>query len=478
MKYSYNWLKWYVPEVPAAEKLADIFTYHLFEVENLEKLEDGDSVFDIKILPNRAHDLLSHHGLARETASLLNIEYKDPTPMYKVPESKPTNLEIKVESDACRRYMARIVRNVKVGPSPEWVIKHLESIGQRSINNVVDAANLTMYDCGQPVHCFDMDKVNGSLAVRMARDGEEMITLDNKIVKLKNTHLVIADGKNVLGLAGIKGGKVAEVDANTKNIIIEVANFEPTITRKAAQDAGIFTDARKRFENDLSPTLCEYGMKEMGGLFAEFGIGEFEDVVDIYPLKQPEKKLAFSVDKISKILGTEVSVIEVGNILERYKMGYKNDGGFFEIIVPPMRLDLVIEEDMAEEIGRIIGYDKVKPEIPKINFEPKVNETYAKIILVKSKLLSEGYSEVMTYTFRDKGEVEVEKSASDKKFLRVNLTDGLQESLKLNKLNAPLLELKEIKIFEVGTVFKKSGEEVHVAYNEKDKIIEKNIYEF
>src|SRR3990167_2041545 len=160
MKISYNWLKWYIPEAPKAEKLADIVTYHLAEVESMEKKGD-DTIFDINILPNRAHDLLSHQGVARELASLLDIKYVDPTPKYKVPESKPTKLKVEINTEKCRRDAARIVRDVKVGPSPDWVVKHLESIGQRSINNIVDATNIVMFDCGQPSHVFDMDKVKG-----------------------------------------------------------------------------------------------------------------------------------------------------------------------------------------------------------------------------------------------------------------------------------------------------------------------------
>ena len=161
MKISYNWLKWYIPEVPEADKLTDIFNYHLCEMESLDKLPDGDTVFDIKVLPDRAHDLLSHQGVAHELASLLNIKFVDPTPKFKIPESKPTKLQIKIETNRCRRYMGRIVRNVKIGPSPEWVVRHLASIGQRSINNVVDASNIVMYDCGQPTHCFDLGKSAG-----------------------------------------------------------------------------------------------------------------------------------------------------------------------------------------------------------------------------------------------------------------------------------------------------------------------------
>lgn len=478
MKISYNWLKWYIPDAPNPEKIADVFTFHLCEVESLESIKD-DTIFDIKILPDRAHDLLSHLGVAKELASLLDLKFVDPTPQYKIPEVKPTELKIDVESDKCRRYMGRIVRGVKIGSSPEWVVKHLESIGQRSINNMVDAANIVMYDCGQPTHVFDLNKIQEKLVVRFAKDGEALTTLDNKDCKLAPSNLVIADTKNALAIAGVKGGKIAEVDNNTKDIILEVANFDPTSVRKTAQMLNIFTDAKKRFENDLSPELCSYAMREFSALILEMcPEASFEDVVDIYPQKQEIRKLSFGVDKISKILGITVSVDEVKNILERYNFEYKNNGEKFEIIVPPMRSDLVIEEDMAEEIGRILGYDKVTGEMPKIDFKPKQNEIHSKMVWARNKLLDDGYSEVMTYVFRDKGEVGVLASASDKKFLRTNLTDGLKESFKLNQLNMPLLGMNEIKIFEIGTIFKKSGEEMCVAYGDKKGIKEMTLDEY
>ncbi len=248
---SYNWLKWYIPEAPEASKLADVFNYHLCEVESVEKRPDGDFIFDLNILPNRAHDLLSHQGVARELASLLNIKFADPTPKYKIPESKPTILKIDIQSDKCRRYMGRIVRNVKVGPSPEWVVQHLASIGQRSINNMVDAANIVMFDCGQPTHVFDLNKTKEKLIIRQAKEGEKLITLDNRDWKLESSYLIIADQKEPLVVAGIKGGKIAEVEENTKDIILEVANFDPTSIRKTAQELNIVTDSKKRFENDL-----------------------------------------------------------------------------------------------------------------------------------------------------------------------------------------------------------------------------------
>ncbi len=489
MKISYSWLKSYIPEIPEPEKMWDIFTYHLCEVESVENTADGDTIFDINILPNRAHDLLSHQGVARELASLLDITYKDPTEYYKIPESlgrrsgtgeaKPTELKIQIDSKNCRRYSARIVRNIKVGPSPDWVVKHLESIGQRSINNVVDAANIVMYDCGQPIHAFDLDKLSGALTIREAKEGEEITTLDNKQVTLKTSNMVIADDKNVLAIAGVKGGKIAEVDDHTKNIVIEIANFDPVSVRKTARGINIFTDAAKRFENDLSPTLCDYAMRELCGLFVEYGFTDFENVVDMYPVKPEERKLSFSIDRMANMLGREVSKEEVVDVLERYNFSYEDKGDVIEITVPPMRLDLNIEEDMAEEIGRIAGYDKVVGRLPSPSvFKRTVNDRHAKIAWARNQLLLNGYNETMTYTFSNKGEVGVLQSPSDKKFLRTNLTDGLKESIKLNQLNAPFLEMTQVKVFEIGTVFKKDIEEIHVAYGDAKKINELELSEF
>jgi len=476
MKISYKWLKDYVPDLPGADKLRDVFTYHLCEVEGVEKLPNGDTIFDINILPNRAHDLLCHRGVAFELAGLLGLEYKDV--QYKIPEVKSTDLKIKVESDKCRRYMGRIVRNVKVGPSPDWVREHLESIGQRSINNIVDAANLVMFDRGNPIHAFDLDKIQGGIVVRLAKEAEKIITLDNKEVVLNSNNLVIADEKEVLAIAGVKGGKKAEVDENTKNIIVEVANFDPVSVRKTAHQIKIHTDAVKRFENDLSPELCEVAMNDMTALILQIcSEAEIEEVVDYYPNKQQVKKIEFNTNFINKKLGSNISAEEIEKILKNYKYDHVRKEDSFEVIVPLLRLDLETDNDMVEEVGRVIGYDKIENKIPKIEFKPKINDIFYKILWARNKLLNEGYADVMTYTFREKGKVEVLASASDKKFLRTNLADGLKESYELNKLNAPLLDLDEIKIFEIGTIWNPE-EEIHIAYADKKGVKEFSLDEF
>jgi phenylalanyl-tRNA synthetase beta chain len=478
MLISYNWIKSYVKDLPEPEKLADVFSFHICELESFEKIENGDYVFDIKILPDRAHDLLCHRGVAKDLSSVLGLSYNDIN--YDVPEGDDTNLEIKIEQDTCRRYIGRIIRNVKVTESPTWIKEHLEAMGQRSINSLVDATNIVMFDRGNPIHVFDLDKLESKkIIIDNAKNGEEITLLDGKVAKLDESILTIRDASGSLAIAGVKGGKRAEVDLNTRNILIEVANFDPTSIRKTAKKINIFTDAVKRFENDLSPTVASLAMNDMTALVLEMNKEAIlEKVVDIYSQKQEQRIVNFSLEKISKILGFNIKIEEVKDILDRSGISFVNEGDNFNIKIPEARLDLQIEEDIAEEIGRIYGYDKIVAQLPVINFQNKDDVVWSKIIWAKNKMINDGYKEVMTYAFTNKGEVEVLASASDKKFLRTNLTNELKESLKLNKINLPLLDIDKLKVFEIGTVFKKDKEIMNVAYGDEKNIIEVSLEEF
>lgn len=489
MKISYNWLKWYLPDAPDANKIADVLTYHLTEVEDVEKKEDGDTVFDINILPNRAHDLLSHQGVARELSGQLAIPFSDPTSKYKIPESKSTDLKIEINTDKCRRFSARIVHGIKVGPSPEWVVKHLESIGQRSINNIVDATNIVMYDCGQPTHAFDLRNFkDNKIEILDGVNNQELklIGRDQIVAKLEPTDILIKNSDDeILSLAGIKGGLNSGVSDDTTELLIEVANFDPSTIRKTARRIGILSDSAKRFENDLSPELCTFGMMELSAFIAEmFPDAVFEEVVDHYKNVQEKKTISFTTEFINKKLGDNILDQDVEKILKNYNFKYVQVlPGQWEIEVPHLRLDLENAIDMAEEIGRIYGYDKLIPILPKISSKTlSLNSEYEKIKSARNYLLSEGYREVMTYSFTDKGKVEILKSASDKNFLRTNLTDGIKKSYEINKLNAPFLGLDEIKIFEIGSIFTKNpndyGEEVSVCFANKKEIKEMSLYDF
>lgn len=480
MLISYNWLKSYIADIPSEDEIASLLTFKLCEIEDVVKLPSGDTIYDLKILPDRAHDLLSHMGVAREIAGLLGIDFK--LPEYKIPKSVETDLKIDIQTPNCRRYMGRIIRDIKVGPSPEWMVKYLTSIGQRSINNIVDATNIVMFGSGQPIHAFDLKQLSYErIIVKNAEDGDifQLVGSDKISVVLKDSDMMITDGSKNLALAGVKGGLDSGISPETVNILIEVASFEPVSVRRTARGLGIQTDASKRYENDLSSTLCDFAMTEISALVMELcPEASFEDIVDVYPNPQKETTVSFKSYYISKILGLDIADSEIEKILKNYNYKFEKINDSWNVTIPLMRLDLVGPYNFVEEIGRAYGYEKIVPLIPKIKFEGEDHEDWEKTYTAKLKLIEDGYREVTTYVFRNKGELEVLAAASDKNFLRTNLTDGLAESISLNQKNMPLLGLDEIKVFEIGKVFKNDGEEIHVAYGDKKNIEEVTLDEF
>jgi phenylalanyl-tRNA synthetase beta chain len=477
MKISYNWLQSYIDEkLPTPEVLADKIVFGSFEVEGIDAVGD-DTVLDINVLPNRAHDCLSHYGMAREVCGLLGLTLKPIESRHH--ESVESDVRVSVEMNLCRRYIARKIFNVKVGPSPEWLSSRLEAIGQRSINNVVDATNFVMFAFGQPMHAFDYDKMaNGHIIVRPAKEGESITTLDGKIIALEQNIMVVADERHPLAIAGVKGGSIAEVDESTKTIIVEVANFDPVAVRKTARRLGILTDSAKRFENELTPHLAGQMIHVITDLIVDLAGGQPEDPVDAYQNAVTQNTVTFSTDLISRMLGVEITPVEIREILNRYGHVFQEESEVFKLTVPFERLDITGPHDMVEEIGRAYGYDKITPKLPTIDFKPAINEAFAKICAVKNDLVEKGYSEVQTYTFVKKGDFEVAYGAVGKSALRTNLSDGLKKSYELNKQNADLLGNSETKVFEVGTVFPKSGEEVHVAFADKSGVQEVNLDEY
>lgn len=489
MKISYNWLQNYFEEkLPTPEIISDGIIFHSFEVDDMDKIvlpaqAGDDTIFDIKVLPDRAHDCLSHWGIAKEISAIFDLKIKNKD--YTIFEKKETSLDIKIEDNKCSRYMGRIIRNIKVTESPEWLKNKLIAIGQRPINNIVDAANFVMFDLGQPIHCFDLDKLeNPQIIIRNGKNGEKITTLDKKEIDLDESILVIADEREPLAIAGIKGGTKAEVDINTKNIVIEVANFNHTTTRKTAKKINIQTDAVKRYENEISPELCSITMDAISDMICSL-VGDsiytdikVENIIDVYPKKQEDKLIEISLEYINRRLGSRFLTEDIKNVWDKLKFEYSEKNNIFNIKIPSLRLDLNGPHDLTEEVIRILGYDKLDEKLPEIKKEDRINKIYSSMVNARIKLLNDGYSEVMTYVFCDSGEVEILASASNKKFLRNNLSDGLRESIKLNSLNIPLLEMKEIKVFEIGTVFFKDREEMHVAYGDKNGITEVKLEEF
>lgn len=454
MLVSYNQLQTYFSEtLPKPEELKDVITRRAFEVEEMHE-KNGDTLIDIDILPNRAHDCLSHRGIAKEIAALTGLAYTEPN-IEPVAEEFQAGITIDVQDPKlCRRYIGRVVEGVKVGPAPEEGKVFLENRGDRSISNVVDATNVTLFDIGQPLHAFDADKVEGSLVVRLAQEGESMTTLDGAELALTEEDLVIADQGGVLALAGVKGGTKAEVDGGTTRIILESANFDPASVRKSANRHGIKTDASKRFENELSAETARVGMDEVSALIKKWmPESVFGPITDVYPNPEEDVTVEVSLEKMNGVLGTAIASETVEEIFDKLHFAYEKAGSVYTITPPKERLDIRIAEDVAEEVGRIYGYEHIAalplPNMP----EPVVEKEFFFANRVRKELSSAGFKEICTSSFRAQGSIEVlYPAASDKAFLRTTLLDMMEDRLIFNARNATLFGASDVKLFEIGHV--------------------------
>jgi phenylalanyl-tRNA synthetase beta chain len=474
MKVSRQWLSTFFDgTLPDAAAVADALTFHAFEIDGIEK-KDGDDVLDVKVTPNRGHDCLSHRGIAKELSAILKLPFAhDPFAAAPDLSKKTDEVTVSLQSDLCKRYIAGYVKGVKVGPSPEWLKKLLETVGQRSINNVVDATNFVMFNTGQPLHAFDAKKLGSlELGVRLAKNGEVMVALDKKEYKLDSSMLVITAGNKAVGIAGVKGGMPAAIDESTTDIVIESANFDGASARKTAAALKLRTDASARFEQVLSPALAAYGMGAAVELIQKIAGGEVQGFVDVYPEPQEPRYASVTVEKVNQVLGTALTGAEVADVFARLGLPYKEEAGVFEVSVPFERLDLVIPEDLVEEVGRITGYDKV-PATPLPSFDKKseINPNFYAAEKTREELVAQGYSEVFTSVFAEKGERAVaNKIGGDRPYLRSSLLPGLQDALLRNVANKDFLGLKTVKIFEIGTVWKDGKEIMMIGTAEGEKM--------
>lgn len=475
--------------------LADALTFHVFEIEGVDPIREQqaaangagkviDEVIDVKVTPNRGHDALSHRAIAKELSAVLNIPIKS-DPFSDAPELMPTTDAVSVsiaDAELCPRYIAGYIKGVKVGQSPEWLQERLEAIGQRSINNVVDATNFVMFNIGQPLHAFDAGqlKEDGGFAieVRRAKEGEVLLALDDKEYKLSPTNLVISDKNSGsgIGIAGVKGGKPAGITETTKDIIIESANFNGVSVRRTAKALNLATDASQRFQQVISPELAAYGIRAVADMIVELAGGKIVGFTDAYEKPVEPWKVSFTAQHTSRLLGIDVPAREIANTLMRLGFIFAEVNGTFEVTIPVERLDLTISEDLIEEVGRLIGYERIPAkELPAMGPPVSPVGDFAKAETIREQMLEKGYSDVYTSVFADAGDTAVlNKVDSIKPFLRSNLVDGLSEALKKNAAHRDLLGLREVKLFEIGTVWNNGREEMHVAsVGEKEKAEEK-----
>jgi phenylalanyl-tRNA synthetase beta chain len=475
MNFSYNWLQSFFKKgLPKPKKLAELLTLHSFEVTDVKKI-DNDWLLSIDILPNRAPDCFSHLGIAREISAITNLKTQLNQHRVLIKEDKGLkakdfiSIEVK-DKMACQRYTARIISGVEVGPSPKWIQERLRVCGLRPINNIVDIANYVMLETGQPLHAFDFEKISGpkskiikKIIVRRGKKGEKIVTLDNEKYELNEDILVIADEKTPLAIAGIKGGKKAEIDKKTKVVVLESANFNQRVIREGSKKLRLKTDASLRFEHGIDPNLTELAINRAAYFVQKIAKGKVaQGLIDFYPGKVLPKRVKLDLDYVEKLLGLKISAKEIQEILKKLQFRlFGITSRALVVEVPTWRLDISIPEDLIEEIGRIYGYQKIPSVFPVVALvPPKKNLDIFWEDLSKDVLKEAGFSEVNSYSFisekdkeifkYDKGNlIEIENPvSSDFQYLRPSLIPNLLRVIQKNQTPFP-----EIRIFELGKIF-------------------------
>ena len=424
-----------------------------------------DTLYDLDIHKHRNNDCYYHIGFAYEIACILNRKVTLPSLDFKVnKENIKDKFKLKVDTDKCSYYMARMVKNVKIGESPDFIKKRLTAAGMRPINNVVDISNYVMLEFGQPLHFFDMDKLGDTIVVRDAKDGEKIVTLDGQTRELNSDDIVITDGKKPVCIAGVMGGENTEVDLNTKNILIESAIFNPVSIRYTSRKLELPSEASIRYGKGLSYEYTEMASKRACHLLEKYADAE---VVDGFVLvdkeDHTEKKLTFKPIDVDKLLGITISEDDMKHELERLDFKYTVKNGVFEVTIPRRRLDIDPNvNDIAEEIGRLYGYNNLVSSLPNVKIrrgEYIGDIKYRK--MVSKRLRSLGLNEVKNYTlvspemaskfrYEERGQVHLPNPMSiDKSIVRTTLIPSLMNVYEYNKARG----VKDINIYEIAKTY-------------------------
>lgn len=424
-----------------------------------------DTLYDLDIHKHRNNDCYYHIGFAYEIACILNRKVTLPSLDFKVnKENIKDKFKLSVDTDKCSYYMARMVKNVKIGESPDFIKKRLTAAGMRPINNVVDISNYVMLEFGQPLHFFDMDKLGDTIVVRDAKDGEKIVTLDGQTRELNSDDIVITDGKKPVCIAGVMGGENTEVDLNTKNILIESAIFNPVSIRYTSRKLELPSEASIRYGKGLSYEYTEMASKRACHLLEKYADAE---VVDGFVLvdkeDHTEKKLTFKPIDVDKLLGITISEDDMKHELERLDFPYTVKNGVFEVTIPRRRLDIDPNvNDIAEEIGRLYGYNNLVSSLPNVKIrrgEYIGDIKYRK--MVSKRLRSLGLNEVKNYTlvspemaskfrYEERGQVHLPNPMSiDKSIVRTTLIPSLMNVYEYNKARG----VKDINIYEIAKTY-------------------------
>lgn len=433
----------------------------------VELLGLHDSVFEYEITSNRV-DCFGVLGIAREAAATFNKPFVPPVVEVKG-NSEDVNDYIKVtveDKDLCKRYCARVVKNVKIAPSPEWMQRRLAACGIRPINNLVDITNYVMEEYGQPMHAFDLATLEGRhIIVKRAEDGETFTTLDGQERTLDKDILMINDADKAVGIAGIMGGENSKITDDVKDMVFEAACFDGTNIRLSAKRLGLRTDASGKFEKGLDPNNALDAINRACALIEELGAGEVVGgVVDVYDEVKEPVRITFEPDKINKLLGTDISCEEMLKYFEKIELSY--DKASNEVIIPTFRQDLVCMADLAEEVARFYGYDNIPTTLP--NGEATAGKLSYKLrIEAVARDIAEfcGFSQAMTYSFESPKVFDKLLLPEDSELRKtVTITNPLGEDFSIMRtisLNGMLTSLatnynrrnKNVRLYELGNIY-------------------------
>jgi len=463
MKVTYNWLKDFVDIKIPARELADKLTMAGLEVVSLEE-KAGDFVFEIEITSNRP-DWLSILGVAREVSAITNSKLKNQDLKLKGKTTKGDfKIEIEDKTD-CSLYSARIIKNLKVAPSPEWIRKRLELVGCRSVNNVVDITNYVLFELGEPLHAFDLDKLNSEkIIVRRGKSGEKISTIDGTESNLSKDVLVIADKDKAVAVAGVMGGKDTEVSFATKNILLEAALFNPIIIRRSRQAIGKASESSYRFERGIDLDMVARASLRAAQLLEEY-CGAEEVSFNLSGLnKSKETKIDLDITYASKILGINLAVVKVKQIL--IGLGFKTkqkSKNILSVGVPSFRQDVKQPVDLVEEAARIFGFERISNSVPSVKPDVTLNMQRSLVSDIKNMLVGLGLSEAITYSLIDRPGLTnsgfefgvnpvgiMNPLSQDQEILRPTLLLGLGRAISFN-LNQ---KQEFISLFEIANIFK------------------------
>ncbi len=433
----------------------------------VEVLGLHDAVFEYEITSNRV-DCYSVLGIAREAAVTFHKKFIPPV-VTETGNKEDIHDFISVEvrdKELCPRYCARMVKNIKLAPSPEWMQRRLAACGIRPINNIVDITNYVMEEYGQPMHAYDMATLEGKkIVVSRAEEKEEFQTLDGQVRKLDSSILMIRDGVKAVGIAGIMGGENSKITDDVKDMLFEAACFDGTNIRLSAKKVGLRTEASGKFEKGLDPNNAEQAIQRACQLIEELGAGEVVGgIIDIYDMPREPKRILFDPNWINKLLGTCIAEQEMLTIFEQLELGY--DAASKEVIVPTFRQDLECEADLAEEVARFYGYDNIPTTLPsgeattgKLSFKLRIEEIARNIAEYC------GFSQAMTYSFESPKVYDKLLIPQDSVLRQaVTIMNPLGEDfsiMRTTSLNGMLSSLstnynrrnKAVKLYELGNIY-------------------------